>query len=496
MSDSKSIDIVIILTILTSAALITGVTSSSSIVSAQSENNSTSSPNLTPPFKWYGFAMDESKSNSEWKSALQKWSKYGQGGVHRVVLRFSDLDLKHLDQILDLIHASGARAVLDYHVLSSYPGFGPLFGSQGCRDWWKNLTVRYKNDSRVIAFEFANEPTTETLDPSLRSDPQWGILTEYAYLTDMVHEIDPSRICVWMDYWNHEDPTPYYRDNVIVTFHPYSYSKLETEDQLELQIASKFEEVEGRAKGLWPIWCGELESVPGTTGPFKEEYYVKMFKQCIAKGYGFNYWHYYDKLDDGGANPDEILRLAGFTHIPSTYLMIQTPTGMGTTSPGTGKQTYNQLTDVQVLATPTSGWDFNHWILDGSNVSNANPYILTMYTNHTIKAVFTQKPFNLTIEAPSGTGSTSITTGTYIYTSGTDLNLTATPASGWTFDHWELDGKNIGGVNPYTINMNANYRLKAVFVISLAVEASVIASFLVLEAITLILLAKRRQTPN
>jgi hypothetical protein len=454
--------------------------------------------------------MDASKSISEWRSALQKWSKYGQGGVHRVAMRFSDLDLNHLDQILDLIYASGARAVLDYHVLSSYPGFGPLFGSQECRDWWKNLTVMYKNDPKVIAFEFANEPSYATLDLSVRADPQVGILREYAYLTDMVHEIDPSRICVWIDYWNHEDPTPYYRDNVIITFHPYSYSDILTDTQLEYEIKSRFDEVEGRVKGLWPIWCGELESVPDTTGPLKEDYYVEMFKQCIAKGYGFNYWHYYNRFDDGGFDPDEILRLAGFTHIPLAAfdLTIQAPNGMGTTSPGTGTQTYNQEVNVQVLASPASGWGFDRWILDGSNMSRANPYTVSMYKNHTIQAVFTQNPtqnFNLTIEAPTGSGSTSIITGTHNYTQGTSLNVTATPASGWTFDHWELDGTNIGSVNPYTVTMNVNHKLKASFISNAGgsdgglsghpQETLAVAAMLVIGAITIIFLVKRRQVP-
>jgi hypothetical protein len=504
VSNSKSITAVILLTILTSA-LIPGVNNFSTHANAQNQTNSTGSLNSNQHLNWYGFAKDADDSISDWKSALQKWSKYGPGGVHRVAMRFSDLDLNHLDQILDLIYASGARAGLDYHVVFSYPGFGPLFGSQACRDWWQNLTIRYKDDPRVIAFEFANEPSYSSVVPSMRSNLSLGIIREYANLTDMVHQIDPSRICVWIDYWN-LDPTPYYRDNVVITFHPYSFSELDTEAQLQLDLQGRFNEVEGRANGLWPIWCGELESVPDTTGPLREAYYVEMFKQCIAKGYGFNYWRYYNKLDDGGLDPDEILRLAGFTRIPitSSNLTIQTPKGMGTTSPGTGKQTSIQETDIQVSATPASGWDFDHWVLDGSYIVKINPFNVTMDVDHTIQAVFSKIPlknFKLTIEVPTGSGYTSIVNGTHTYIQGTSLNVTATPASGWAFDHWELNGTEIGTMNPYIAKVNANYQLKAIFIRNpwdmgggfFSYPLEILAAAIILATITLMVLTKRRQ---
>lgn len=71
--------------------------------------------------------------------------------------------------------------------------------------------------------------------------------------------------------------------------------------------------------------------------------------------------------------------------------------------------------------------------------------------------------YNLVISSTAG-GSTSPTTGTYAYDSGTQIPVSAIANSGYVFDHWELDGVNVGNANPYAITMNANHTLNAVFV--------------------------------
>ena len=73
--------------------------------------------------------------------------------------------------------------------------------------------------------------------------------------------------------------------------------------------------------------------------------------------------------------------------------------------------------------------------------------------------------YSLTIPAASG-GTTNPTPGTYLYPFGTSVQVTATPAANYRFNHWELNGTNIGDANPVTITMNANYILLAVFVYS------------------------------
>jgi hypothetical protein len=70
--------------------------------------------------------------------------------------------------------------------------------------------------------------------------------------------------------------------------------------------------------------------------------------------------------------------------------------------------------------------------------------------------------YNLTITTTTG-GTTNPAPGTYTYLSGTVVSVAAIPNIGYTFNHWELDGSNIGVSNPINVTMNTNHLLKAVF---------------------------------
>jgi hypothetical protein len=146
-------------------------------------------------------------------------------------------------------------------------------------------------------------------------------------------------------------------------------------------------------------------------------------------------------------------------------LTILKPEGQGSTNPVTANYTYNTKTTVIVTATPAAGWVLDHWLLDGANIGVANPYIVNMNVDHNLKAVFAQitpKTYALNIQV-KGTGSTNPGAGTVNYVEGANAVVTATPASGWKLDHWELDGSNVGSANPYTLKMNANHQLIVVF---------------------------------
>jgi hypothetical protein len=81
----------------------------------------------------------------------------------------------------------------------------------------------------------------------------------------------------------------------------------------------------------------------------------------------------------------------GLANASTSYtLTIQSPTGSGSTSPGTGARTYQSGTSVTVIATPSSGYNFDHWIKDGTDAGNSNPIYITMSSSHTLKAVYTQ----------------------------------------------------------------------------------------------------------
>lgn len=79
-----------------------------------------------------------------------------------------------------------------------------------------------------------------------------------------------------------------------------------------------------------------------------------------------------------------------------------------------------------------------------------------------------------------GNGSVSKDPDQATYTYSTTVEVTAVPDPCHKFDHWELDGVNVGLANPYTVTMDGNYTLHAVFSqIECALTVNVIGSGLV-----------------
>jgi hypothetical protein len=57
-------------------------------------------------------------------------------------------------------------------------------------------------------------------------------------------------------------------------------------------------------------------------------------------------------------------------------------------------------------------------------------------------------------------------TSLYFTYTNSSAQVTAIPNADYTFDHWELDTVNVGSANPYTVLMDNNHTLKAVFTYS------------------------------
>jgi len=81
---------------------------------------------------------------------------------------------------------------------------------------------------------------------------------------------------------------------------------------------------------------------------------------------------------------------------PANYTLIvqESPASSGTVDVKVGgvDQTlpyvFSNGTVVQLTATPSAGYSFSSWILDGTNVGSANPYSITMDSDHTVTADF------------------------------------------------------------------------------------------------------------
>jgi parallel beta-helix repeat protein len=154
-----------------------------------------------------------------------------------------------------------------------------------------------------------------------------------------------------------------------------------------------------------------------------------------------------------------------------TYKLTITTTSGGKTIPSPGTYTYADGTIAEVTAIPNINYTFTYWELDGLNAGSDNPIEVLMDSNHTLHAVFTPAPYyELTISTTPG-GTTDPTPGTYTYVNGTTVSVTAIPNTGFSFDHWLLDGEK-RTENPITIIMDTNYTLVAYFTDDIPPEIS------------------------
>ena len=214
---------------------------------------------------------------------------------------------------------------------------------------------------------------------------------------------------------------------------------------------------------------GEGDVTLNNTGPYYNYDDVIELTAYADPGWEFTAWS--GDLS-GSANPttitidDNKTVTATFTEIPSTmYNLTIIVDGSGSTDPVAGVYSYEEDYEVYVTAIPDTGMMLDNWILDGYDVGSANPYTVTMDSNHSLTAVFTKLPPKehvLTVNV-SGSGITDPPEGTHTYVEGTDVAVTATADAGWMFDHWILDTIDAGTANPYTITMDDEHNLTAVF---------------------------------
>ena len=97
-------------------------------------------------------------------------------------------------------------------------------------------------------------------------------------------------------------------------------------------------------------------------------------------------------------------------------------------------------TTIELTATPAEGYTLDYFTLDGARI-NGNTFIMPA-RNVEVSAVFTANAYSITVVQPTGgTVSASATSAT----AGTTIELTATPAEGYTLDYFTLDGARING---------------------------------------------------
>ncbi|MFC1911510.1 hypothetical protein ACFLXM_02430, partial [Chloroflexota bacterium] len=142
----------------------------------------------------------------------------------------------------------------------------------------------------------------------------------------------------------------------------------------------------------------------------------------------------------------------------------------GSTNPAVGQHSYAAGTAVPVMASAAGGYYFVNWTGSVGTIANVNAAstTITMNGNYSITANFAALPagqHSLTISSGAGGSVTTPGEGTFVYGSGTVVNLVATPAGSYDFVNWTGNVGTIADVNAASTNitMNGNYEVTANF---------------------------------
>ena len=125
----------------------------------------------------------------------------------------------------------------------------------------------------------------------------------------------------------------------------------------------------------------------------------------------------------------------------------------------TGGGSFTAGSSVTVTATPNSGYTFVNWTENLTIASTNASYVFPLNASRTLVANFASSTFTLNVTAVNGTvvKNPNLTA----YNSGAIVQLTATPATGYTFTGWTGDAT--GSLNPVSVTMNANKNITANF---------------------------------
>ena len=158
-----------------------------------------------------------------------------------------------------------------------------------------------------------------------------------------------------------------------------------------------------------------------------------------AEGYTLDYF----TLDGARINGDTFIMPARNVEVSAVFTanaysinVVQPANGMVSASATSA----TAGTTVKLTANPAEGYTLDYFTLDGERI-NGNTFIMPA-RNVEVSAVFTANAYSITVVQPAnGTVSASATSAA----AGTTIELTATPAEGYTLDYFTLDGARING---------------------------------------------------
>ncbi len=212
---------------------------------------------------------------------------------------------------------------------------------------------------------------------------------------------------------------------------------------------------------------GEGTTIPHAGSYIYYEGALVTVQAFADSGWIFDHW-LLDGLDVGNSTSITVAMnsnrnlTAVMIVMPTQYSLLIGLVNNGTTNPPPGSYMYSEGSSILVTALPDQGWMLSHWLLNGSEAGNTNPYNLTINGNWNLTAVFARIEYTLTI-AGTGNGSTNPSIGNYVLEEGARVSVYAYPDVGWILRRWVLNGSDVGSANPYNTTITGNFTLEAQF---------------------------------
>ena len=157
----------------------------------------------------------------------------------------------------------------------------------------------------------------------------------------------------------------------------------------------------------------------------------------------------------------DITVTANFSRTDFDLTTSHSPPAGGSVTPAPGG-TYATGTDAQVTATPAAGYVLTSWTGSGACAGAVNPCAVTMDADKSITANFTEE-FTLTTDIIPGVGGSITPTPSTSFPSGTNVQVTATSATGYVLTSWTGSGACTGTTNPCAVIMDADKAITANF---------------------------------
>jgi len=158
--------------------------------------------------------------------------------------------------------------------------------------------------------------------------------------------------------------------------------------------------------------------------------------------------------------------------IETRSLTIDVAQGSGTTYPSEGIHIYNDGSAVQLFASPSPGFTFDKWTINGVDyfTQDVNINITQNIDAHAYFNSTTVQQDTLTMVVIGG-GTTTPPAGSHYFTHGSTISLTATPNPGKLFQKWIINSI-ITTSNPVNLTITGDVSVQAIFVTDSTVSVS------------------------